>query len=208
MTDDDDLRDRLARLDPARRPPLAEAIVSRTAAQDIRERVMQTIDTAEPTTTPDAARPRRRLWAVAGAAAAVAAVVAGVALTTGGGAQAPERAPTTLTLKAGGDGTSMASCVPVEAQYMRDMPVAFGGTVTAVTGSTVTIDVDRWYRGGDADVVTLTNDTAANVSIDGVEFVPGERYLVTATDGTVNACGFSGPATPDLQRIFDEAFAG
>lgn len=202
---DDDLRDRLARLDPARRPPLAEAIASRTTAQEIRERVMQTIDTAEPTTTPSAARPRRRLWAVAGAAAA-AAVVAAVALTTGGDAARPP-APTTLTLKApGGDGTVMGSCVPVEAQYLRDMPMAFGGTVTAVTDGTVTIDVDRWYKGGDADVVTLTNDTAANVSIDGVEFTPGQRYLVSATDGTVNACGFSGPATPELQRVFDEAF--
>ncbi len=38
-------------------------------------------------------------------------------------------------------------------------------------------------------------------------FRVGERYLVTATDGTVNGCGFSGPATPELERAFEEAFA-
>jgi hypothetical protein len=40
----------------------------------------------------------------------------------------------------------------------------------------------------------------------GVEFADGQTYLVTATDGTVNGCGYSGLATPELQSAFDSAF--
>ena len=31
------------------------------------------------------------------------------------------------------------------------MPVALAGTVTALEPGQVTLDVDRWYRGGTAD---------------------------------------------------------
>ncbi len=41
-----------------------------------------------------------------------------------------------------------------------------------------------------------------------MQFRDGGQYLITASGGTVNGCGFSGPATPDLTRAFEEAFAG
>jgi hypothetical protein len=41
-----------------------------------------------------------------------------------------------------------------------------------------------------------------------VEVVDGQRYLLTATDGTVNGCGFIGPASPELEHAFAQAFAG
>ncbi len=88
------------------------------------------------------------------------------------------------------------------------MPVALAGTVTEVQPEQVTVDVDRWYRGGDADVVTIAVQSGNSVALDGVDFRQGERYLITATDGTVNGCGFSGPATPDLEQAFDQAFGG
>ena len=46
------------------------------------------------------------------------------------------------------------------------------------------------------------------MALDGVELVAGEEYLLTATDGVVNGCGFSGPSTPELEAAFDEAFGG
>ena len=49
------------------------------------------------------------------------------------------------------------------------------------------------------------NNSAA---LDGVDFRTGERYLLSATDGTVLGCGLSGLATPDLERAFAEAFGG
>ena len=33
------------------------------------------------------------------------------------------------------------------------------------------------------------------------------QYLVTAYDGVVSYCGQTGPATPELQDVFDQAFA-
>jgi hypothetical protein len=49
-------------------------------------------------------------------------------------------------------------------------------------------------------------DPQSSVALDGVTFDVGRRYLLTATNGTVNGCGFSGPATADLERSYGEAF--
>lgn len=203
MTNDDDLRARLARLDPVR-PGLEES----PTAHEIRERIVQTIDDTT-TPTPLAPRRRSRVPLLAGAAAAaVASVAVGAAVLGGGSAPAPApRTPTTLTLNAPGGGVSMGSCVPFSADLLRDMPVAFGGTVAATSAGSVALDVDRWYKGGSADRVTIaTPDGTTSVALDGVEFTQGGRYLVTATDGTVNTCGFSGPATAELEKAFAEAF--
>ena len=90
------------------------------------------------------------------------------------------------------------------------MPVAFAGTVTGVAPEQVTLEVDRWYRapaGGEVDVVTLTTPAATSSAVfDGVAFSSGDRFLVTATDGAVNGCGLSGPATAELEASFERAF--
>ena len=64
------------------------------------------------------------------------------------------------------------------------------------------LDVDRWYAGGDADRVQLRG-ADQSVALDGVEFVVGEDYLVTAAEGVVQVCGVSGPATPELEQLYD-----
>lgn len=107
------------------------------------------------------------------------------------------------------EGDALASCLPVTAEFLADMPVAFAATVAAVEGTRVTLAVDRWYAGGDADTVVVTQASEASMAlIGGVEFVEGSGYLVTATDGVVNACGYSGPDTPELRAVFDDAFGG
>jgi hypothetical protein len=205
---DDDLRARLARVDPTR----GSADTEGPTAQEIRERVMQTID--QDVITTDPARPARwrRPALVAAAAASVAGLALGAAVLAGGDgtAKKTDRTPTTLALKAapGGDGTTSQSCVMFDVNFLKEMPVAFAGTVTAVGAGSVTLDVDRWYKGGDADVVTVSNPDNASVALDGVEFTDGGHYLVTATDGTVNGCGFSGPASTELERAYAEAFGG
>jgi len=35
--------------------------------------------------------------------------------------------------------------------------------------------------------------------------VVGQKYLITAAEGNVNFCGYSGPATPELTAAFDAA---
>jgi hypothetical protein len=200
---DDALRARLAALDPVP-PSLPVDPPTSPRAQDLLERVMLTTEQ-----TPQAApAPRwRKPAAVAAAAAAVVAIGVGAVAMSGGDGK-PTKAPTTLALTApaSGGGTTTNSCIAFSVDILRDMPVAFAGTVSAVGGSSVTLDVDRWYKGGDADVVTIATPEG-NVSIDTVEFVTGKRYLVTATEGVVNSCGYTAEATPDLEKAFDEAFA-
>lgn len=200
MSDENaDLRARIARADPA---PRHDALLRAVTADEIRERTMQTIDDT-PAIHPAPARRRRPLLLALGAAAVTALAV--VTVTARGGGTSPAPAPTTLALTAPSS-TAISSCLAFDVAFLRDMPVAFAGTVTAAAPGSVTFDVTRWYRGGTADVVTVTQPEGTSVALDGVEFTAGGRYLVTATDGTVNGCGYSGPATPDLEKSFGEAF--
>lgn len=194
---DDELRAALAAADPAPRsvPPLSRELLEHTMTSDL-------------TTETVPATPTRRRWLPAAAAAAVLVVAGGAyALTAGGDDPAPTE--TRLALPGGDGGASMSSCMPVEARFLADMPVALAGTVTEVSSDEVRLDVTRWYKGGDADEVVLTNLSADLQSLIGAtEFRAGEDYLVSATAGTVNACGYTGPATADLQKVFDDAFGG
>lgn len=40
------------------------------------------------------------------------------------------------------------------------------------------------------------------------QFEVGSSYLITAAQGTVNFCGYSGTSTPDLVAAFDTDFGG
>ena len=87
------------------------------------------------------------------------------------------------------------------------MPVAFSGEVIEKSSDAIVIDVDQWYRGGDSDQVRLqAPDMSATSLGSGIEFTEGSRYLVTATDGTVSYCGFSGQWTRDLADAYAAAF--
>jgi hypothetical protein len=101
-------------------------------------------------------------------------------------------------------------CMRLDAEALKPVPVALAGTVISLADKTVTLDVDRWYKGGDADRVTISLPPGdiSPALIPGVDFVEGEKFLVAAFDNTVNGCGFSGPATPELTKLYDEAFAG
>ena len=201
---DDELRARLARLDPAGALPVEPASGSRAAEQ--MERAMQTL---EPPSATDSRRLTPRRLALAGGAtlAAAAAVTAGV-LVWGEDPVVPVAEPTTLTLALPASDAT-ASCLPFEVRYLADMSPAFAGTAVEVGEEHVVLDVDRWYAGGDADQVRLEapGGAAAQALGYGVDFEEGQRYLVTAANGTVNGCGYSGPATPELERAFDTAFS-
>ncbi len=113
-------------------------------------------------------------------------------------------APLELSL---GESNAMASCLPVEAATLADMAPAFLGTVTDIEGETITLDVDNWYAGADpAEAVELHAEQGLEALIGGIDFQVGEQYLITAAQGNVNYCGYSGPADPTLTALFDEAF--
>ena len=218
MISEDELRARLSQLDPL---PISIPVDPYTSprAQDILERVMTTqIPDRTQKNTDQRWRKPALLTAAAATVIALGIVAVGV---TSGGPTTHTKVKTTLALKVANSGNSAASCVVFSIPFLRDAEMAFAGTVSAVSDSTVpthsdltvTLSVDHWYKGGSADVVTLTMMTSHPLTPttriwveDGVELVQGKRYLVTATNGTVNGCGFTGEATPKLEKAFAEAF--
>lgn len=217
----DELRARLAAADPACRGGPAAVVdeSSDVVSTRIEEAVMATRITPSPSRSSsdaggDPAHGSRSRWLAAAAVIVLVAAAAAAALV--GGFLADDardsRSGGTLALTApGADATS--SCLAFDVGFLREMPLAFAGTATTVTDAEVVLDVDRWYKAGptqrEASIVTLSVPGGkASVALDGVQFTEGEGYLVAATDGQVNGCGFSGPATPELSAAYQEAFTG
>lgn len=209
---DDELRNRLARLDPQANAPV-EPIAS-PWAQDLLERSMTTTETASdsPAGPP---RSRRPLAMAAAACVAAAGIVTAVVMShdDGGSGSPIAQKKSTLVLAApggaapGGPITSN-SCIRFDVELLKAEPVAFAGTVTAIAPGSVTLDVTKWFKGGTADQVTVTTQDNQTVSLDGVDFVQGKDFLVSAYDGTVVACGYSGPDDATLRQAYEQAFGG
>jgi len=200
----DQLRERLARLDPMRPEVATESEASQSSRQ-LLEDIMSTPPVEQPSTE---STPQRNRWllGVAAAAALVVAVGGAIALT-GGNGEAPVAAGPPIELNAGVD-DPMAMCIMFSVEELGRAQLAFEGTVTSVEGETLTLDVDTWYRGGDAAQVVIHAPSGMEALIGGIPFETGTQYLVTAYDGNVNYCGFTGESTPELKAAFEEAFAG
>ena len=221
---DQQLRARIAASDPLRLAP-AEPATSESA-RALLEAIM-TIDHDTPAPTFDLTpRSSRHSWwkPLSAAATLVAIVTVGiVAMSRGDGdsdvAAPPSSAASTTTatqppsklqvieLSAPTENT-MAMCMEITPALLADMQVAFQGTVETVDGEIVTLRIDQAYAGTDAQMATLVAPPGTQALIGGVDFVVGQQYLITAADGIVNYCGASGPATPELQSLFDQAFPG
>ena len=200
----DEMRERLARLDPMHSGVPTEPTTPESLSQ-LLESIM---------TTPTEERPARkttsgRTWAIAVAAvSALVLAIAGALALTGGDDVPSEAAGPPLELNAGGEDV-MASCImfsPEELEQVAEL--AFEGTVTAVDGDQVGLSVDNWYRGGDAAEVVLNAPQGMEALIGGIPFEVGGQYLISAQGGNVNYCGFSGPSSPELRSEFEQAFAG
>ena len=201
---DDNLRQRLGRLDPV---PASEPTdtSSTPRVRALLEEIMSTPSdqqVAVPAPTPPS---KRRLTMLAGVAAAVIAIAVVIAVANSGGSSKKSQLAFSLP-KAG---PAAGSCIQFSTDHLAEAADAFSGTVTAVADGSVTVTVDHWYKasGVKADVVTLTSDSTTGSEL-GVEFVQGSKYLVSATDGHVNGCGYSGEASAELQTAFNTAFPG
>lgn len=202
----DELQQRLRRSDPAGDVPVHPVDGPQAAA--LLEQIMNTPLT--PDNTPDPGKRfaiSRKAWAFfgAGAAAVVIAAVAVVAID-GSGDSIDDAAATqvTYTLVAG---DPMAMCLRVDEYQPSPGLIGLRGTVVEVGDGTVTLDVTKWYAGGDADQVVLTVADMPNVALDGVEFSAGGDYLVAVLDGQVLICGLSAPYSPELEALYDQWFA-
>ncbi|SNY64799.1 hypothetical protein [Paractinoplanes atraurantiacus] len=191
---DDDLRALLRRADPARDLP---ASPQRFPLEDIMT-----------TATPAPPAPRKK---IALAAAALVLVAAGIGWLT---LRPEETTPTvttqelrTVQLTAPG---VQAKCVEPTAEVLAERAdFAFAGTVTAVEGATVTLDVTRVYRGDAAGQVRIAQagDSSEQMMGSG-KFENGKKYLVASSQGSMLICGYSGEADAEgLQGLYDRAFA-
>jgi hypothetical protein len=188
---DDELRDRLGRIDPAAGlPPLGAA--ERTALLDRASAASER--------TPRRVRPGLRI--LVGAAIGVAAAGLFLAVLPRPAIQTNEGR--LLTLSVPDDRTAM--CMPVAdfaAEALAASTIAFSGTVDSVDGDRVTVAVDDQYRGDPVGEAVL--DVPAKVE-DPTILPAGARVLIAAQDGVVTGCGLSGEASPELQALYDAAF--
>jgi hypothetical protein len=231
MMNDDQLRDRIGRLDPTGGASIDP--VTSPSARALLEDIMSTPPPAPAETSPRRPSHGRPLWRIAGVAAAVVAIAVGVAVVANGGGDdegelaitttTPPTAPATdptptspaptepvkakvLELSAPVE-DMMAMCAVLDPTVLSQAPIAFKGTVTMAENGVVQLTIDEAYKGTDAQAATLSAPEGMEALIGGVEWVVGEQYLVSAYDGVVSYCGQTGPATPELQALFDQAFA-
>jgi hypothetical protein len=217
----DELREQLRQLDPMHSGVPVEPPTTPSSRARL-EQIMNTPLIDQNTSTDTSGHPaedmpvrtlgrhRRRSWTILGSVAAAAAIAVGGAVIIGnsggdGGSQVADGPPLELSL---GNSSAISSCIMFDVAILADMSPAFAGTATAVEGDAVTLDVDHWYAGGDAATVLLHGSDGSPALIDGFTFEPGAHYLITAADGNVNFCGYSGLATPELTAAFDQAFGG
>jgi hypothetical protein len=197
----DELRDQIRDLDPMHTGVPTDPVTAPAARQ--RLETIMSIDQRQT----GQARKRPTSFAIAVAAATAVVALIGVVALTGGDDSSPDLvAGPPLELSLGDAGSAMASCMPVSVEFLADMSPAFAATATAVEGETVTLTVDRWYAGGDAAQVVLDAPAGLTALIGGIDFQVGGHYLITAANGTVNYCGYSGEATPELTALFEQAF--
>lgn len=192
----------LRRADPvdADRLPLA-------ALARIRERTQGAI--MDQTERPSQARrglrwPQALVAGIGGVAVAALAVVVLNGSGSGAPGVLPEPDPS--------GGPISASCVETYSlDTLSDRDFAFDGTVTGVSGDSVTFTVNEAYRGAGSASVTLTATGMTGTSITsggGPSLAEGERYLIAGDDEFVWGCGFSQPYQADIASQWADAFDG
>ena len=199
--------DRLHAADPIHVDDVPDASLARVSAR-IQEHIMTNQDDSKAT-------PNRRPFALIGGAVVVGALALAIAFGSGFGAPAagpiaanptPTSAPTDEIVSGGGGG--LASCIRYDPSILRTMDVVFDGTVTAIDGAHVTFDVNIGWKGVD-DSVTLTSpETEISLLGPTPDFAIGGRYLVTAADSNINACGYTLDYDADTAATWAAAFGG
>jgi hypothetical protein len=208
---DDALRARLQAGDPAASLSPADPTVVARLLEDTMSSDLST------ETRSDGTRNRGPLtWLVAAAAVLLIAGVGFYALANRGDDKVPaaqdpgttgSTEPTVTHLTA--PSAAAGRCMVPTADVLSQQTLAFEGTVQSMVGGVVTLEPSHFYAGDATDVVEVQAppDELAQL-IGAVDFQQGGTYLVSATGGRVTVCGFSGPATPALQSLYDAAFPG
>lgn len=105
--------------------------------------------------------------------------------------------------------STSAKCMVPNAELLSRQTIAFEGAVREIAEGRVVLVPSTFYVGEVTDLVEVEAPAADMTELVGaVDFRVGESYLVSATDGRVTVCGFSGPVTPELSALYAEAFPG
>lgn len=196
----DDLRARLRAADPARSlEPLDDDRITRM--------VNLTTSSPTPSGSPRRAPRRRLLFGLAGATGLTAAVLAAVSVLSPTATSA-----TRLVMPVDGGGAA-GSCVGVLAEYLDDFPMAFEGRATSVSEDEATLEVTDVFRGEPGSTVVIELPELSDGDYSGFAIDAGGDYLIAVldsglpqADSQIALCGFSGPASPDLRAVYEEAF--
>lgn len=215
--EDPQLRALLGQADPARSLTPADP---EGLARLLEDTMNDTTDTSGDTAGATSTRRGPVTW-LAGAAAAVLLVGGGFAFASqlrddepsvdmAGDATTPTTAaattaPVVMTLQAPSMGAKCAAPTP---ELLSQFDTAFEGTVTSVDGDVVTLAPTEVFAGEKADEVEVVGSGIDPRALGGVvTFEVGQTYYVSASDGQVSACGFSGSASDEsLQQLYDVAF--
>jgi len=215
MNHDDDALSRLRDADPV-------AAGSLPSAHDPDARaLLERITMNEPTEAAPR-RPRRRL--LVATAAAVLLLVLGLTYAAqredDDGTRRPAATGPSVSIGDGDGqdqepitpGGSLASCVETyDLTTLENRSVAFDGSVTSVDGDEIGFRVNRWYRGGSGEEITLRGaSTLGGVTTGGppLSLDPGERLLVAGDGGFAWSCGFTQPFDVAVARQWEQALAG
>jgi hypothetical protein len=197
--------DRLRAADPVRPDEVPDASLARMTAK-IQEHIM-----SDKQFDPTVRHPRGPL-ALVGGLVVVGALALAVALGSGlgGGAQSPGPVgvgPSPSEDPAAGGG-GVASCLVYDPANLPTFEVVFDGTVTGIDGDQVAFEVNTGWKGAEGSI-TLTAPEE-NIAITGPlpDFAVGERYLVTASGGTISACGYSLDYDAETAASWAAAFEG
>ncbi|WP_028660526.1 hypothetical protein [Nocardioides insulae] len=110
-------------------------------------------------------------------------------------------AVTTLAFPAAG-----GRCLVPTSEALAAKDLALAGTVVSVDGDQATVETTDVYAGTVGDTVAVAMPGAAAFEGD-FSLEEGQDYLLAADDeGTLTVCGFSGPVSPQLQKLYDAAF--
>ncbi len=108
-------------------------------------------------------------------------------------------------------GGAASDCMVYDQNVLLAQELAFDGTLVAASadGELATFEVHAWFKGGEgAEVVLgagglLREEAQALV---GTALAVGQRYLISATDGFVWACGYSVTYDTEIATEWAELF--
>jgi hypothetical protein len=192
--------DPLRTANPVRADDLPAASLARVSAS-VQEHIVSEIN------NPSRFPPRRGPLAIVGGLTLVGALALAVLVGPGLGT-APSTPPPVAEVPSENPaaGGGAASCLVYDPANLPTFEVVFDGTVTAVEGDQVTFDVEQDFKGA-GDSVTLTAPVVDPALVGPLPaFEVGGRYLVTAIDSTIQACGYTVDYDADIAAAWAAAF--